>query len=285
MREAGPAGSPVVVSPRNAQRAAALADTFPGVSVAADNQAVLDCSRTVFLCVRPQAALEVLAPLRFRADHSVVSLIPMPAAVIQPTVAPARSFVRVLPLPTCARGLGAVPYWPAAEGAVRELLARLGRPLPLASEHEFSVLWTATALIAPFYAFMGTTAAWAVENGAAAATASDYVAGMFNALSAVALDGTADRFGHLAAEGATPGGLNEQALAMLRAGDVCDRVREALDAILKRITTACAGSPWAAPAVASAARAAASAARHPPKPPRPRCPRGRAARTPAQRRW
>jgi pyrroline-5-carboxylate reductase len=238
MREAGPANSPVVVSPRNAQRAAALADKFPGVSVAADNQAVIDRSRVVFLCVRPQAAMDVLTPLAFRSDQTVVSLIPMPAAVIRPTVAPARSLLRVLPLPTCARGIGAVPYWPAAEDDVRELLARLGRPLPLASEHEFSVLWTATALIAPFYTFMETTAAWAVENGAAADTASDYVAGMFNALAAVALDGPADRFGHLAAEGATPGGLNEQALAMLRAGGACDRVREALDAILKRITTA-----------------------------------------------
>jgi pyrroline-5-carboxylate reductase len=237
MREAGPADFDVVVSPRNAQRAAALAGRFAGVSVAAGNQAVLDRSRVVFLCVRPQAAVEVLAPLRFRADHTVVSLIPMPAAVIQPAVEPARRFVRVLPLPTCARGLGAVPYWPAAEEGVRALLARLGRPLPLASEHEFSVLWTATALIAPFYTFMETTAVWAVENGAAAGTAGDYVAGMFNALAAVALDGPADRFGHLAAEGATPGGLNEQALAMFRAGGACDRVREALDAILERITT------------------------------------------------
>ena len=238
MRAAGPAAFSVTVSPRNAERAAALADTFPGVSVAADNQAVLDRSRVVFLCVRPQAAVDVLAPLAFRPDQTVVSLIPMPAAVIQARVAPARRFVRVLPLPTCARGLGAVPFWPAAEDDVRELLARLGRPLPLASEHEFSVLWTATALIAPFYTFMETTAAWAVENGAAAATASDYVAGMFHALAAVALEGAADRFGQLAAEGATPGGLNEQALAMLRAGGACDRVREALDAILKRITTA-----------------------------------------------
>jgi pyrroline-5-carboxylate reductase len=61
---------------------------------------------------------------------------------------------------------------------------------------------------------------------------------MFHALAAVALEGPPDRFGHLAAEGATPGGLNEQARAMLTAGGAYDRVREALDAILKRITTA-----------------------------------------------
>jgi pyrroline-5-carboxylate reductase len=238
MRAAGPAASPVAVSPRNAERAAALAARFPGVSVAADNQAVIDRSRVVFLCVRPQAAVDVLAPLAFRPDQTVVSLIPMPAAVIRPAVAPARRFVRVLPLPTCALGLGAVPYWPAAEDDVREPLTRLGRPLPLASEHEFSVLWAATALIAPFYALLETAGGWAVGNGAEPATAGDYVAGMFHALAAAALAGPPDRFAHLAAEGATPGGLNEQALAMLTAGGAYDRVREALDAILKRITTA-----------------------------------------------
>ena len=181
--------------------------------------------------------MDVLAPLAFRPDQTVVSLIPMPAAVIRPAVAPARRFVRVLPLPTCARGLGAVPYWPAAEDDVRELLTRLGRPLPLASEHEFSVLWTATALIAPVRP-PGNGRRLGGRKRAAPATAGDYVAGMFHALAAVALEGPPDGFGHLAAEGATPEGLNEQALAMLTAGGAYDRVREALDAILKRITTA-----------------------------------------------
>jgi pyrroline-5-carboxylate reductase len=237
MREAGPAAFFVAVSPRNAERAAALAARFPGVTVAADNQEVLDRSPTVFLCVRPQSAMDVLAPLRFRADQTVVSLVPIPTAVIRPRVAPARRFVRVLPLPTCVRGLGAVPYWPAEEDGAREILSHLGRPLPLASEHEFSVLWAVTALIAPFYALLETAGGWAAENGVAPATASDYVAGMFHALAAVALDGPPDRFGHLAAEAATPGGLNEQALAMLTDGGAYRRAQEALEAILGRITS------------------------------------------------
>jgi pyrroline-5-carboxylate reductase len=227
----------IVVSPRNAARAAALAAAFPAVSVAPGNQAVVDASRVVFLCVRPQVAVEVLAPLRFTSGHTVISLIPMPADVLRPCVAPAGRFVRALPLPACARGLGAVPFWPA-EAPVQDLLSRLGRPLPLASEHDFSVLWAATALISPFYTLLETAQGWAAANGAAPDTASDYIAGMFHALAAVALEGPPDRFGHLAAEAATPGGLNEQALGMITAGGAYRHVREALDAILRRITPA-----------------------------------------------
>jgi pyrroline-5-carboxylate reductase len=234
LRGAGPAPA-IVVSPRNASRAAALAATYPTVSVAAENQAVIDRSRTVFLCVRPQVALEVLRPLSFSPRQTVISLIPLPAAAVRPHVAPAGVFVRALPLPTCAQGLGAVPYWPAGDAA-RELLSRLGRPLPLESEHELSVLWAATALIAPFYTLLDTAGGWAARNGVDPRTATDYVAEMFHALAAAAVEGPDDRFGLLAAEGATPRGLNEQALGMIRDAGAYDRVREALDAILRRIT-------------------------------------------------
>ena len=178
----------------------------------------------------------MLGGLRFAAHHKIVSLIPLPAAVVRPCVAPAERFVRALPLPACARGLGAVPYWPAGDD-VHELLSRLGRPLPLSSEHEFSALWAATALIAPFYTLLQTTADWASANGALPATAVDYIAAMFHALATDALEGADDRFEALARVGATPGGLNEQALGMISAGGAYDHFRTALDAILHRITT------------------------------------------------
>jgi pyrroline-5-carboxylate reductase len=224
----------IVVSPRNAARAAALSAAHPSVSVAGDNQAVVYRSRTVFLCVRPQVAIDIIAPLRFTPDQTIVSLIPLPAEVVRPRVAPAVRFVRALPLPACAAGLGAVPYWPADAG-VHDLLSALGWPLPLSNEHDIAVLWAVTALISPFYALMETTRAWAVENGTAPSTATDYVAAMFHAVAADALDGPEDRFSRLAVEAATPGGLNEQALGMIRAGGAYDHVRGALDAILRRI--------------------------------------------------
>ena len=54
---------PILLSPRSTSMAAALAARFPLVSVAADNQAVIDgCGRLV-LAVRPQVAATVLGVL------------------------------------------------------------------------------------------------------------------------------------------------------------------------------------------------------------------------------
>jgi pyrroline-5-carboxylate reductase len=225
----------ICVSPRNAQKAAELAKRFATVTVAPDNQAVIDRSRTVFLSVRPQVALDVIRALKFAAGQTIVSLIPLPLSGLAPLVAPAGRFVRALPLPPCARRHGAVPYWPPA-AEVHDLLTRLGPPLPLSAEHDLNVLWAATAMIAPYYALLETVSDWCVARGAAPDTAADYTAAMFNALAGAAVCDGPGRFSHLAAAAATPGGLNEQAVGMIRQGGAFARVREALDAIFLRLT-------------------------------------------------
>ncbi len=69
----------ITVSPRNADKAAALAAAlaaaFPEVEVAADNQAVVEASDWLVLAVLPLVAEEVLASLRFRPDQKVVSVL------------------------------------------------------------------------------------------------------------------------------------------------------------------------------------------------------------------
>lgn len=231
---AGPAPR-ISVSPRNAAKSAELSRRFATVTVAADNQAVIDDSRMVFLSVRPQAAAEVLKPLKFDPGLTIISLIPLPLEATVPLVAPATRIFRVLPLPPCARHMGAVPYWPHDED-VHGLLARLGQPMPLPAEHELSVLWAATAMIAPFYSLLETVSRWSAEQGVPPAAAADYTAAMFHALATVAQTGSPARFAHLATEAATPGGLNEQAVGMLRKGGAFRHVRKALDAILARIS-------------------------------------------------
>jgi pyrroline-5-carboxylate reductase len=223
------------VSPRNPAKSAELARRFATVTVAADNQGVVDNSRIVFLCVRPQATADVLKALKFDPGLTIISLIPIPLEATVPLVAPATRIFRVLPLPPCARRLGAVPYWPRDEG-IHELLSRLGRPMPLASEQELSVLWAATAMISPFYLLLETVSQWSAEKGVGSATAADYTAAMFQAIATVAQEGQPDRFAQLATAAATPGGLNEQALGLLREGAVFQHVRQALDAILTRIS-------------------------------------------------
>ncbi len=224
----------ITVSPRNAEKAAALAARFPTVHVARDNQAVLDESRTVFVALRPPIVADTLRQLRFRGDHQVVSLVPMPAAALQSLVSPAHMVVRALPLPTCAERLQAVPYWPAdADDA--DLLRRLGTPLPMATEAQLNALWAATASIASFYVLLETISQWSVDNGVPASTAAEFTASTFHAVSKLALSGGPDRFAALAADVATPGGLNEHVVSVLRASGAYAQLGRALDTVLARI--------------------------------------------------
>jgi pyrroline-5-carboxylate reductase len=224
----------ILLSPRNTAKSAALAERFETVAVAANNQAVLDGSRTVFLSVRPQVAADVLRPLRFDPRHTIVSLMPLPLSALAPLVSPAPRIVRALLLPTCTQRLQAVPYWPETP-EVQDLVERLGTPLPLRDERELSVLWATTAVIATFYALLETVSDWAAERGGAPSAAADYTASMAHGLARVALAGGTDRFARLAAEAATPGGLNEQVVGALHAGGTYLRLRDALDAVLARI--------------------------------------------------
>ena len=221
----------IVVSPRNAAVAKALADRFGQVSIASDNQAVLDASDWVVLSLLPPMAREVLSGLRFRAEHRVVSVMAMVGlAALRDLVAPARP-VRALTLPSVSQRTGPVALCPG-DADTERFLARLGTPLPVADERNVDVLWAMTAMIAPFYALVQRTGAWGAQQGVEPAVAQHYAAGFYRAV-AGPLEGVED-VAALIAEAQTPGGLNEQALRTLNDAAWFGEVDPVLDAILSR---------------------------------------------------
>lgn len=227
--------SRILVSPRNAEKAARLATEFTQVEIATDNQAVVDACDTVILSVLPQVAENILGALAFRTEQRIISLIAVtPLDLTRRLVSPAESVVRAVPLPAAARGLGPIALYPGDAEAV-ELLGRLGAPVPAASEHDFEVLWATTALIAPYFALLEEVCGWAVGGGVEAATARAYVTSMFHAISVLALEERQVTLGDLRAEAVTPGGLNEQALGAIRERGGYRAFATALDSILCRL--------------------------------------------------
>ena len=93
----------IVLSPRNARRAADLASRFPTVRVAESNQAVIDGASVVLLCIRPQEARSVLPGLRFSSERAIVSMMAgVSIEELQALGAPARNVARAIPLPAVA---------------------------------------------------------------------------------------------------------------------------------------------------------------------------------------
>ncbi|CDX51612.1 hypothetical protein MPL3365_130569 [Mesorhizobium plurifarium] len=83
----------VVVSERNAEIASKLARDFRAVTVAADNQSILENCDTLVLAVRPQTAEDVVRSLSFRGRTaegaaSATWLSPTPAISTAPDAFP-----------------------------------------------------------------------------------------------------------------------------------------------------------------------------------------------------
>ena len=231
---ADPAPDAILVSPRNAEKAAALADEFPCVTVAADNQAVIDGSDWVFLALLPHHAHGILADLDFRAEQKVVSLM---AAVRMPDLAelcaPATDICRAVPLPPVAQHVGPTAVYPG-DAKVLALFDRIGRAVPVATEREFHMASTVTAFAATYFAFLGHLAERMIRDGTDPAAARRYVAAFGQAVSLEA--GAAEDIGFdtLIDNVSTPKGMNEQVLRMLTEAGWFAPMDPAFDAILAR---------------------------------------------------
>jgi pyrroline-5-carboxylate reductase len=224
--------TPIVLSPRNAKTAAALASRYPNVTVAESNQAVLDMSDMVILAVRPQIADDVLPELRFRSDHHVISLIAtVPLDRLRSATAPASTITRAVPLPAVARRQGPTAIFPG-DSRVKAIFNRLGSAIVLDAEDGFDIFTAATAVMASYFAFAQTVTSWMEHQGAAAAESRVYVGQMFEGLASVGPDKS---FAELADEHQTRGGLNEQVVRAITSDGCFKQLDLALDAILARL--------------------------------------------------
>ncbi|MDX9859891.1 MAG: pyrroline-5-carboxylate reductase [Rhodospirillales bacterium] len=229
-----PAPDRVLVSPRNAEKAAALAAEFAQVEVAADNQAVVDGSECVIIAVRPPQVEPVISPLTFRPDQSVISLAAaVSLAALQKIVAPASRIVRAVPQPTVARHTGPIAVFPSDAEAVA-LLGRIGNVVPVDDEHHFDALCTVTAIAASQFAFLGRVAAWLTREGVEQKAAVRFTTAIAQTIATDADKAEAHGFDALIKEVSTPGGMNEQILRMMAEGGGFNPIDGALDAVLAR---------------------------------------------------
>lgn len=232
-RSGGDGPARLLLSPRNAQTAERLARAYPNVEIAADNQAVLDQADTILLCVRPQVAEAVLAPLAFQDRHRVVSLIAtIDIPRLERLVAPAHRIVRAVPMPFAAQRRGPLAIFPPTDWA-RDLLAPLGDVIEAPSAAAFDRFCGVTATMSAYFRWLGTIGDWLAAEDIPADQANRYVASQFEALS---LEATAPfDFAAMTAAFATKGGINEQLRLDLEAAGAFDQMTQALDRVLERI--------------------------------------------------
>jgi pyrroline-5-carboxylate reductase len=173
-------GHSILVSPRNAATAAALAAEVPEVSIA-PNEDVVAKSDVVFLCLLARVAEDILPGLPFREGQAIISvMVDAPLVKLRNLCAPATDIASTIPLPPIAQGGCPLPVYPFSP-ALDALFGARNLILPLANEAALSAHIGASALCSPILDQLQTTADWLSGFTGDAASAEAYVAAMIRA--------------------------------------------------------------------------------------------------------
>lgn len=226
---------PIIVSPRNAKIAAALAADCAMVRIAKDNQEVVDESDTVFIAVRPQIVDEVVPGLRFRADQAVVSVVATASIErIRRLIGEGPALSRAIPLPFVEQRVGATAVYPPGSASV-SVFEALGKAVVAEREDQMDLLAAATSTMASFFLLQDAIAKWLVAQGFAADSARSFLGQLISGLAIGAEMRPGASFEQLIEEFSTKGGLNEQLQLHLVEKGLRTDVNEGLDALLKRV--------------------------------------------------
>ncbi|MBS1660533.1 MAG: NAD(P)-binding domain-containing protein [Bacteroidetes bacterium] len=222
------------LSPRNEKLSTQLAEKYTSIKRLSSNQDVLDSSDIVVIALRPTVAADILKTLKFRPDHTIVSLIPLlKYADLSAVVQPAATICRAIPLPTVMEHNCPIPVYRAPANVI-DLFRFLGQPLVVTDEPQLHAIWTLTGLISPFYDLLGELSAWPISHGVDERVANTYVADLFQSLSYMAQKMSHIDFSELSHHAATPNGMNEQAAKEIKEKGAHDAWRVASDRLLER---------------------------------------------------
>ena len=225
----------VVLSPRNADTASALAARFATVTVAEDNQAVLDAADVVLVLLRRQHA-DALLDLAWRPEHVVVSAVAgLPVHRLAEMVVPAREVCRAVAMPAVASRSSRTPLHPPVPAAV-ELLERLGGAMPVDDGEVFEAIYTSMGTFAPFFEYLRVITGFLVDRGMPTADAEELISRTFVDV-ARPLSREHPDLAEMVAEYAPPGGGNEQLTNLMREEGVFDGMARALDEVHRRLTS------------------------------------------------
>ena len=225
-----------LVGPRNAAKAAALVDEFPGiVEQAPSNQAVLDGS-TIILLGTPGGAdslRQVCSELSFRPEHRVISLVAGAShALLRSLTEPAASATIALPLPPAEWHASTTKVFPRDE-VTEALMGRVGSVIAFDSFEKMATL-SIGSLMGHFYKQLETVEAWLVAQGIPPQQAAEAVAAYFTTFhSASSRNPEPGLFTELVEE-QTPGGMNEQVIREVGDAGGYAAIESALDSVLAR---------------------------------------------------
>jgi len=226
-------GHEFFLSPRNAEKAAALAAEFPEVSVCNSNQEVLDQAEWVFITLQ-KSGFEALKELAFRKDHKVLNMATeMNLTDLKAITGETALLAHVVPLPMIVRGFGPLLVYPETP-EVGALFTPVSDAVYLQNLSDVRPLQLLTCIMSPYYMLLEEFVKFADDQGVEHDTSVKFTHALFSALSRRAAETPNCDLIELAND-MTPGGYNEQSMIELMDNGAIKAWRTALDQLLERL--------------------------------------------------
>ena len=223
----------LILSPRNGDKARALADRFDA-RVAASNQQVVDESDLVLVCLPTATGRDVLSGLDFREGQSVLSAMAGTSrAQLAPLVAPASAFVTMMPGAANALGCGPSLLFPA-DKTWHAILSRLGPVIEPENAEQYDLAAVFGGFSGASFAWMDAIVGWFEARGLSRALAQELVAATVRGNAEVVLQPGAS-LDEISRGVATPGGITRQVVDRLNADGALQSWETGLDEVLARI--------------------------------------------------
>eukprot|EP00746_Dinoflagellata_sp_MGD_P161630 gnl/MRDRNA2_/MRDRNA2_88848_c0_seq1.p1 gnl/MRDRNA2_/MRDRNA2_88848_c0~~gnl/MRDRNA2_/MRDRNA2_88848_c0_seq1.p1 ORF type:complete len:349 (+),score=63.07 gnl/MRDRNA2_/MRDRNA2_88848_c0_seq1:43-1089(+) len=236
LMKAGAGPAKVVLCPRNAEKAAALASEHPEkATVLESNQAVVDAADWVFLATPPKKDItqETLSALKFRSGQTILCMVAGVArADLENLVAPATDIVQALPLPPAEFAQSTTVMFPP-HARMERCLSNLGRVVCAENRQLAMAIGSMSCVMGDFYAHLRCCHQWLVDKGVDSTTASKAVSSYFSTFHHASAPSEVG-FEHLVAE-QTPGGVNQQVIEELEKQGRYDAVQTGLETAFQRL--------------------------------------------------
>jgi len=226
-------GHEFFLSPRSADKAAALAAKFSEASVCASNQEVLDNAEWIFITVQ-KSGFDALHELTFRTDHKVLNMATeMRLDDLKNIIGETAILAHVVPLPMIVRGFGPLLVYPEIP-EVGALFAPVGDALYVQDLKDARSLQLVTCIMSPYYMLLHEVVGFLDDEGIDHDLSVKFVYSLFSALSRRAAETPNCDLVELAND-MTPGGYNEQSMLELLGNGAIKAWRTSLDGLSKRL--------------------------------------------------
>jgi len=225
----------ILVSPRNRNIAQKLKRKFRKVSIAKNNQEIVNSCNWVFLAVTPKVGKKIIPSLKFRSNQKVISFIAtINLAQLKKAIGKKVKIIRAIPLPPISLKKGPVPICPP-DKQIKSFFNKLGTTIEIKNEKSSKNFWATSGMMAPFYELLKVLSDWLVKRGIKRNEAQKYITSLFVALSEDSVMNSKKDLKYLVQDSQTSKGLNEQAVKQLRKAGFYRSLEKSLNSILKRL--------------------------------------------------